>query len=259
VALVLLVGCGRFGFGGGGGGGGGGGAGDAPIDHTIDLAIDADERLPGLLAWYRMDDDPSDGTIDDGGGASHVARCINGVSCPVWVAGHRGMALQFDGSTSARITYGAWLATPTAYSIAAWIYIDDSSYNQVAFAKPYGANSQDSWDIVTWSPASGTGTCMETQDGAGAEQWVCGPTLPAGQWFHVAGRWDGSTKALFINGVKAGEVTNAPASLLDNHDVVLGIDENNGSAAYQFHGKLDELEIYDRALTDTEIAGLAAK
>ena len=38
-----------------------------------------------------------------------------------------------------------------------------------------------------------------------------------------------------------------------------GADENSGSPQYFWHGKLDELELYDRALSDLEILGLASE
>lgn len=235
--LVLLASCGRQNF-----------------SDQIDAPPDADPRLPGLIAWYGMDDDPSDGTIDDGGGGAHLARCIAGVSCPTQVAGKHGNAVAFNGSQYARVTYGPWLATPSAYSIAAWIYLD-TQVDQVAFAKPWGNSSLDSWGITTW--AGSTGTCLETVNAAMTSEDACGPTLPPARWFHVAGRWDGSVKSVFVDGVKAGERTNATASLIDTHDVVIGTDENSGSQAYWFHGRVDDLQIYERALTDTEIQMLA--
>ena len=248
-ALAGLLGCGRFGY--------------QVIDASArdaepDAASDADTRLPGLLAWYAMDDDPSDGTIDDSGGSARVARCVVGITCPTTATGHRGNAAAFDGiSQYARITYGAWLATPTAYSIAAWIYLD-TQIDQVAFAKPYSSGSLDAWGVTAWAPSSGSGTCLETVNALVTTEWVCGPALPAARWLHVAGRWDGEAKAVFIDGVKVGERLNAPSSLIDTHDVIIGGDENSANPAYLFHGKVDELQLYDRALTDAEIAMLAS-
>ncbi|HEY5922860.1 MAG TPA: LamG domain-containing protein, partial [Kofleriaceae bacterium] len=189
-------------------------------------------------------------------GNARVARCIVGANCPTQVAGVRGNGLAFNGMQGARVTYGAWLATPTAFSIAGWIYLD-VQVDQVAFAKPWGSGSLDSWGITAWAPPSTAGTCLETVNAAAANQSVCGPILPAGRWFHVVGRWDGTSKALFIDGVKAGELPNATVSQIDNHDMLLGGDENMGMPAYQFQGQLDEVQIYDRALTDPEIAMLA--
>ena len=44
----------------------------------------------------------------------------------------------------------------------------------------------------------------------------------------------------------------------DTHDIVLGGDQNSGSLAYPWHGRIDELRYYDRALSTAEILVLAA-
>jgi hypothetical protein len=252
--LVALAGCGRFGFG-GTADGGVAALDSAPVDvRPADAAPDA-FQIPDLIAEYSMDDDPSDGVIDELIGG-HGAHCIPGVSCPTSVAGHRGNALAFDGATQyAVVPYGAWLATPTAYTYAAWVYLDTQS-DQVAFARSFGSGTDDSVDMVAWS--NGTGLCMESTGAASANESACGPTLPSNQWFHVAGRWDGASKSVFVEGVKVGSLAST-VSMMSASDLYLGSDENSGAPAYYWHGKLDEVQIYDRALTDAELATLAAQ
>jgi hypothetical protein len=246
-ALGVLAACGRFGF------GGGGKASDAASDVVRDQP-DA-FQLAGLVARYSMDGDLSQGVIDDDF-AGHAAHCVPGVTCPTSVPGHLGNALAFDGTTQfARVTYGSWLDMPTAYTYAAWIEID-AQFDQVAFARPFASGSDDIVDIVSWT--TGAGVCMESAGSTGANESVCGPTLNMGTWFHAAGRWDGAKKAIFIDGVKLGELPST-VSMMDNSDLVIGSDENTGSTAYMWHGKVDELELYDRALSDSEIAELAAQ
>ena len=96
--VVALVACGRQNF----------AEHDAPV---VDTTID---NVPGLLVWYRMEDDLGDGVLADASGNARVARCIVGISCPTPVAGARGNAIAFNGMQSLRVTYGEWLATPTA-------------------------------------------------------------------------------------------------------------------------------------------------
>jgi concanavalin A-like lectin/glucanase superfamily protein len=256
VLLVLVAACGRFGF----------GSqpaidasatvdGDAPASDASDAAIDGPALPAGLIAWWQMDDAPGDGVLDDSTGGGHTARCVAGVSCPTAVAGKHGNAIRFDGTQFARVTYGPWLGTSGPFTYAAWIYVEQD-FDQVAFARPVGPDVGDSWDAVTWSVASGNGTCLEDADAGGANQTVCGATTPLNQWIHVAGRWDGATATLFMNGVNvAAKAT--PAVMFDTHDLIIGSDENTGAPAYQFHGRVDDLQLYNRALTDAEIAALA--
>lgn len=78
------------------------------------------------------------------------------------------------------------------------------------------------------------------------------------QRFHVAYTFDSSTRiqALYVNGalVNAGFATNDVA--YDSHDLIIGGDDDNGTPGYFFQGDVDELAIYNRALSGTEIRAI---
>jgi hypothetical protein len=83
--------------------------------------------------------------------------------------------------------------------------------------------------------------------------------VPAGQWTHVAGSYDGATMAVYINGVQAGTLATTGAIPTNASPLRLGADSAGGSL---FAGAIDEAKVYSRALTATEInnqyqAGLA--
>ena len=77
-------------------------------------------------------------------------------------------------------------------------------------------------------------------------------------WFHVAYSFDPVTQvqALYVNGalVNASLVTKTIA--YDTHPVLLGADDNGGSPGFFYQGNIDELSIYSRALTGTEIRAI---
>ena len=78
------------------------------------------------------------------------------------------------------------------------------------------------------------------------------------QQFHVAYSFDPVTQvqALYVNGglVNASFVTNTIA--YDAHPVLIGADDDNGSPGFFYQGNIDELTLYDRALTGTEIKAI---
>jgi hypothetical protein len=74
--------------------------------------------------------------------------------------------------------------------------------------------------------------------------------VPLNAWTHVAVTFDGGTERMFINGV---EVSSAPASgsiVQSSNSLRIG---GNAVWGEYFAGLIDEVRIYDRALTATEI------
>ena len=80
--------------------------------------------------------------------------------------------------------------------------------------------------------------------------------LPLNKWTHVAARYDGAQMRIFINGTLDTATTAAtPANtpLATTAPVLIGGDPNN----HHFHGTLDDVSIYNRALSDAEITSLS--
>jgi hypothetical protein len=74
--------------------------------------------------------------------------------------------------------------------------------------------------------------------------------LPLNAWSHLAMTWDGSTQRLWVNAVQVG--SRALTGTLPNSTGALRFGGNNVWAEW-FAGRLDEIRIYDRALTQAEL------
>lgn len=76
-------------------------------------------------------------------------------------------------------------------------------------------------------------------------------------WYHIAGTWDGSTMRLYVDGVKESDTAAATGTLQDSNDS-FSIGRHADSADQRFlDGYVSDARIYDRALSDEEIANLA--
>jgi hypothetical protein len=81
-------------------------------------------------------------------------------------------------------------------------------------------------------------------------------TLPIGQWVHLVGIYDGSMVRIYANGVEQGTGVAGPSSIDDTATTKkLFIGSNNGSDSY-WNGLIDDVRIYNRALSQTEITAL---
>jgi hypothetical protein len=83
------------------------------------------------------------------------------------------------------------------------------------------------------------------------------------RWQHVAATWDGSTVGsnihLYIDGVPAdGTAVNGSGSAVDDSGTPLTVGNRAGDLARGFDGGIDEVRVYNRALTAAEIQSLAS-
>jgi hypothetical protein len=81
-----------------------------------------------------------------------------------------------------------------------------------------------------------------------------------GTWHHVAATFEGitGTARVYVDGAQETSVGGNSPITYDTGDVNIGCD-NSGPAVGYFVGALDELQIYDRALSAAEIAQLASR
>ncbi len=85
----------------------------------------------------------------------------------------------------------------------------------------------------------------------GSNRRICGGTLTPGSWYHIAGSYDGSEVVLYVNGMAVASVPRSGLIATNSTALYLG---NRADAARAFDGSLDEVRIWDRALSAAEIA-----
>jgi chitodextrinase len=168
-------------------------------------------------------------------------------------AGKYGSALSFDGATSyVDLGNPAGLQITGSMTWSAWIYAT--------------ANPPDDGQIVAKS--SGSGWQMKTSPDTGPHTFGVGVSSDSGSltqrysttvralntWYHVAGVYDAAARTLDIyvdgvlsNGVLQGTV---PAR---QYDAPESVTIGRRSGGYSFQGTIDEVRLYDRALTPSEI------
>ena len=88
-----------------------------------------------------------------------------------------------------------------------------------------------------------------------AEQniWNTGKIITIGEWTHLVALYkSGSYRKLYLNGVYQTETT-CPTISSRNWKLLIGARNDNGAQAYHFNGLIDEVAIFDIALTAEEI------
>ena len=81
-----------------------------------------------------------------------------------------------------------------------------------------------------------------------------GTAFETGRWYHVAYTWDGADVRLYVDGVFASSAPVSRSPLTDERSLVIG--KHPPGATEYLNGRLDELRIYNRALSAQEISEL---
>ncbi|AWB28280.1 LamG-like jellyroll fold domain-containing protein [Halococcoides cellulosivorans] len=219
---------------------------------TTDAATDSDRLRVGypngtagdaLLNYYRFDGTPSgsSGSVPDYSGNGNTATTQNGVTTDAAGVFENG-SYSFDGTDDA-VNVGA-TSQPGSQTVAAWVYLDSTGSRMSIMS----AGDQE----YTLGVTSGGEWFYETDDGTNYQT-----TAPAttGQWVHVAGRINMTSErlTLWVNGTNASSldgvgISNAGA------DTLIG---DTADADEPFDGRIDEVQRYDRALSDAEMRDLA--
>jgi pentapeptide MXKDX repeat protein len=210
--------------------------------------------LPPPVAYWPLDE----------GGTSTVANDISGnamngsLTGPAWVTGKVGpYALSFDGvddfvlignSTELNFDVGS-------FTIALYVYVPQSVG---AYDMPWFKGGA-SISTIGYDMELGTGNwTVNLNDGTMGYQAVFGvETLNT--WVRLVAVVDRSANVLraYMNGVLADSISIAGCgSLSGNASPMIGSDSTSAGTGDPFNGIIDDVIIFDSALTDAEVAAL---
>lgn len=208
----------------------------------------------GLVAYY-----PFDGNaLDQSGNDYHGNN--DGATSTINRFGQSDKAMYFDGSSSITVPYDLPFRLNQTFSLCAWIkpILSGSSRLHPVISKSISLNRDNYTLGYLPSPLS---YLVFTEDSQNDENWsVEIEGYDYGQWHHVCGVREGSYLRLYIDGQLVDEANIGTFNpYIGSSYLLLGrIDNRSGSASeLYFKGSLDEILIYNRALTASEIAGLA--
>jgi hypothetical protein len=207
----------------------------------------------GLLVYL-----PFNGNADDESGNGHDGT-VNGATLAPDRFGFADSAYHFNGSDNdIEIPYAADLE-PSVFSISVWAKTTSPSAN---------------WNMKILDTSEGYGGCSHGYglrlDVSGEvlfyvdAQPYCGPDSSSvfsdaivndGEWHHIVAVYDSSlTLSLYVDGsLQSG--SSSGAYFKTGNSLMLG--RYRRGTTESFLGSIDDLRIYDRALTEAEVAQLA--
>ncbi|MFC2125408.1 DUF4493 domain-containing protein [Bacteroidota bacterium] len=225
--------------------------------ETVRMVFSNDSNVnlnDGLLALY-----PFNGNANDESGNGNHGVIIESVEFGNDRKGKENSAAGFSPGYI-EVPNNTQLSSISQLTIASWIYVEAPYYDYVpilckldywtgeeSFQYRLMWNTANSWLFLGFATSS-----TEWQD-----LYVTLSTTdqPLQEWFHVAGTYDGQMCRYYINGIEIGSITYSSAIFSNDFNINIGRDPHGG--VQYLAGYLDDLCIYNRALTPEEIAVLA--
>lgn len=196
-------------------------------------------------------------TFDEGMGS--IARDVSGrgnhgtvMGDAKWTEGRIGGALEFDGTDDfVSIPNESSFDITGSVTVSAWIRVE-------SFTKTWQAivtKGDRAWRLHRANDTKSVGfACSDLSRGQVGDLY--GKKVVAdGRWHHVAGVLDGTKTSIFVDGTLDASAKSSPSISVNDFPVLIG--ENAQAKGRLFRGLIDDVRIYDRALSVDELRALA--
>ena len=210
--------------------------------------------MDGLVAYYKFNGDVLDYSGFNNNGI------LYGPSVTADRKGNNNSAFQFDGINDDIVIENSPSLNPRdQISVCAWIKPFDfvGSGNDVIVDKPYTSHIQPHYqyhlavdgNYPGYSYSFGFNICLNNVNNGVNSRTIWTPN----NWYFVVGTYDGSSLKIYVNGsLIRSETASGTISAFDTNICIGG----SRNTFYHTPCVIDEVRIYSRALSDTEIMNL---
>ncbi|MEV6330681.1 LamG domain-containing protein [Streptomyces sp. NPDC051909] len=219
---------------------------DEASGQALDSATTGTTRYPATLA--------TGATRDDRGRRGLITRDAAGVPLPEPVT---DKGLRLDGATGYASTEGRVLETRSSYTVSAWVWVDPATTGTVSVISQT-PDSAWPWD-KKYSPfvisyGGRWSLRVFSTEGEWSREAMTQAYYPDGVWTHVAGVHDAVAKKvyLYVNGKQVASV-DAGTPWSANGPLQIGRVMYADNYVDNFNGSIDEVTVWQRALTPKEV------
>lgn len=205
-----------------------------------------------LVGWWTFDGkDMTNGRVNDISGNANHGNLINIATSTFYRPGKIGQGFNFDGTDDyVNVGNNSSLSPTTGITISAWV-------------RPLKKSNAANYSAITAKGGS-LYALMIRQDGIvtfylqGVANWLTNDgtkDLFDGSWHYVTATYDGNFQRIYVDALLMN--SNAITGTITSSSVttVIGRD-TTGASTYVFNGSLDDVRIYNRALSAKEITQL---
>jgi arabinan endo-1,5-alpha-L-arabinosidase len=224
--------------------------GDASTTKQFTVIVQ-EKTIGGLVAHYSFDGNLHDRTSQFGVGKV-VGNQINSPGGNItYTDGLFGQAAYFDGSSGIHLPNG--LISSNAYTVSLWLNPEELTNFTTTF---FGARDMDNWVSFLAGGHPWSDDRAMVWSGTTWYDATTSKNLTKNEWTHVAFTVENGRIKIFINGEESFNNTGFP-NVFTTTNATFSLAVNWWDTP--FKGMMDELKIYERALTTEEITNLAQK
>ena len=212
------------------------------------------QKIP--LAYWKFDRSSGTTALDEQG--NYDGTLNTGASFQP-IGGYTDGAVDLNG-TDGRVVLPNFDIAGSAISISAWINIRGTSTAERPgegriISKAIGTEQQEHY----WMLGLNDGTRLRFRlrtDGSTKELESDLGAVPFTRWVHVGATYDGAKMRIFINGTQINSRSVSGTINMDNNAGVAIGNQPVGAGPRPFYGRLDEVRLYDQALSQAEMTAL---
>ena len=197
----------------------------------------------GLVGYWKLNGDVVDSS---GKGNDGVITSATSTSAGRWSS-----AYDFDGiDDKINITQPNWNLLNTSITVSVWAKPNIvNSWTQAGLLTKR-VNGGNQWDLGITNIGNVRFNVFNVTD---SYSYAYGGTAEAGKWNHIVGTYDNANIKVYLNGVQVhtSPWTSPISGAATN--ICAGVEITNGR---YFNGTIDEIRIYNRSLSDSEIKEL---
>jgi hypothetical protein len=222
----------------------------------------ADGMSCGLVGLWHLDEEAGATVAVDASGNHNDGKLFQLDPATAWVtSGKVGNALAVDGLGYVEVPLSDSIAgIVSAVTVSAWVYLDGS----ISATDEYGTalsrqlgTALDQYYHLSLYKADAEPSLWITPSNGVTPVHPLAPAITPRTWTHLAGTYDGKVAILYVGGTRVAMSAITGMFSGDSTTVILGGNRNNQTVTELFPGRIDEIALYNRALTDVEIQRLA--
>ena len=194
----------------------------------------------GLLHLYTFDE--GTGTTAGDSAGTNPGTLYNMDPATDWVSGIIGTALDFDGANDYVKTANSLTVPRTSFSMSAWFKTTSTADDKILHFDP---NDVHPLQIISKKLRSCVGSCVAGGPDVNDDVWHLGVVTGDGSASgNIKVYLDNNTTPIFTATSTSGSITG---------ELYVASGGTGPSAGYRYTGQLDEIGIWDRTLSPTEI------